>query len=116
MLTSQASPPVHQGEVQVSHVEGTSTPTLLTKHSLPGLPGLNHTCPPVPLQPRDSSPSSLCYSWIFCPGLESSRLCWKHGETLSEDLSFSRILCILLCSAMGRRKLVPTSAGPSTCL
>lgn len=37
----------------------------------------------------------LCYSWIFSPGLESSRLCWKHGETFSEISSFSSIIVCL---------------------
>ena len=46
----------------------------------------------------------LCYSWIFSPGLESSRLCWKHGETFSEIPSFSELWSVSLWSASGVRE------------
>lgn len=69
----------------------------------------------LPRPTGSQPPPPLCYSWLLRPGLESSRLCWKHGETLSRTLSFPRVLRVFLCSAMGGRKLLPVSAGPSTC-
>lgn len=55
----------------------------------------------------------LCYSWIFSPGLESSRLCWKHGEAFSEFffLNYSLSPC---GQSLESQKGVCISVGPPT--
>lgn len=55
----------------------------------------------------------LCYSWIFSPGLESSRLCWKHGEAFFKFffLNYSLSPC---GQSLESGKGVYISVGPPT--